>query len=137
MVTLNLSTAATAGQTGTVSYTPGAVPLRDALNNTIAAFGPLALQQSGSSTGSQTNGRPSWLTELDASSYGQALYVMSNDTATATSTMSRNNRSTQQYNVDGAKLLQAYQYATTSGKTDSPLYWKFREVTLLHILDSR
>ncbi|GAB1157999.1 hypothetical protein YWY31_40240 [Paenibacillus illinoisensis] len=121
VVTLNLSTAATAGQTGTVSYTPGAVPLRDALNNTIAAFGPLALQQNGSSTGSQTNGRPSWLTELDASSYGQALYVMSNDTATATSTMSRNNRSTQQYNVDGAKLLQAYQYATTSGKTGQPI----------------
>ncbi|MDN4603719.1 SwmB domain-containing protein [Paenibacillus sp. F6_3S_P_1C] len=125
IVTLSLSSSATAGQTGTVSYTPGAVPLRDALNNTIAAFGPLALQQNGSSTGSQTtNSRPSWLTEQDASSYGQALLVMSSDTAATASMMSRNNRSTRQFNVDATKLLQAFQYAATSGKTAQPVVFE-------------
>ncbi|MCL6662103.1 SwmB domain-containing protein [Paenibacillus amylolyticus] len=125
IVTLNLSNSATAGQTGTVSYTPGAVPLRDALNNTIAAFGPLPLQQNGSSsTGNQTNSRPSWLTEQDSSSYGQALLVMSTDTAATASMMSRNNRSTRQFNVDSTKLLQAFQYATTTGKTTQPVVFE-------------
>ncbi|WP_340399622.1 SwmB domain-containing protein [Paenibacillus sp. FSL H8-0079] len=124
LLTLKISSAATSGQTGTVSYVPGAVPLRDALNNTIAAFGPLTLQLNGSSTGSQTNSRPSWLTELDASSYGQSLLVMSNDTATNVSAMTRNNLSTRQFNVDASKLLQAYEYATTAGKTAQPVVFE-------------
>jgi uncharacterized repeat protein (TIGR02059 family) len=124
VVTLKLSSSATSGQTGTVSYVPGAVPLRDALNNTIVAFGPLNLQVNGSSTGSQTNGRPSWLTELDASSYGQAVLVISNDTATNVSAMSRNNLSTRQFNVDAAKLLQAFEYARTVGKTALPVVFE-------------
>lgn len=124
LLTLKLSSAATSGQTGTVSYVPGAVPLRDALNNTIAAFGPLTLQVNGSSTGSQASSRPSWLTELDASSYGQALLVMNNNTASAESTMSRNNRSTRQFNVDATKLIQTFEYAASVGKTSEPIVFE-------------
>ncbi|WP_323175862.1 hypothetical protein, partial [Neisseria cinerea] len=53
-----------------------------------------------------------------------ALLVMSNDTAATASMMSRNNRSTRQFNVDATKLLQAFQYATTSGKTSQPVVFE-------------
>ena len=80
VVTLKVDTSAvtsTATQTGTVSYVPGAVPLRDASNVTITAFGPLTLQQTNnSSNNNQSGNRPSWLSELDAASYGQSLLVI-------------------------------------------------------------
>ncbi|WP_339179865.1 SwmB domain-containing protein [Paenibacillus sp. FSL R5-0701] len=128
VVTLKVDTSAvtsTATQTGTVSYVPGAVPLRDASNVTVAAFGPLTLQQTNnSSTGSQTNSIPVWLTELDASSYGQSLLVMNNNTASAESAMSRNNRSTRQFNVDATKLIQSFEYASAVGKTMEPIVFE-------------
>nr|WP_145404413.1 SwmB domain-containing protein [Paenibacillus xylanexedens] len=125
IVTLNLSSAATSGQTGSVSYAPGAVPLRDGLNNTIEAFGPLAIQQSSSSnTSNPNNSRPSWLTEQDSSRYGQALLVMSSDTASNALTMSRNNLSTRQFNVDSTKLVQAFEYAKAAGKTTQPVVFE-------------
>lgn len=128
VVTLKLDTstssgATTAVQTGTVSYVPGAVPLRDSSNVTIAAFGPLTLQQSSNSSGSggQTGTRPAWLEELDSSSYGQSLLVMNNNTASAVSAVSRNNRSTRQFNVDATKLIQTFEYASTVGKLSQPV----------------
>ncbi|MEK4076485.1 SwmB domain-containing protein [Paenibacillus sp. FSL M7-0656] len=128
VVTLKVDTSAvtsTATQTGTVSYVPGAVPLRDASNVTVAAFGPLTLQQTNnSSTSSQTNSLPAWLTELDASSYGQSLLVMNNNTASAESAMSRNNRSTRQFNVDATKLIQTFEYASAVGKTMEPIVFE-------------
>ncbi|WP_405158023.1 SwmB domain-containing protein [Paenibacillus sp. FSL H8-0283] len=128
VVTLKVDTSAvtsTATQTGTVSYVPGAVPLRDASNVTVAAFGPLTLQQTNnSSTSSQTNSLPAWLTELDASSYGQSLLVMNNNTASAESAMSRNNRSTRQFNVDATKLIKTFEYASAVGKTMEPIVFE-------------
>lgn len=128
VVTLKVDTSAvtsTATQTGTVSYVPGAVPLRDASNVTITAFGPLTLQQTNnSSTSSQTNSLPAWLTELDASSYGQSLLVMNNNTASAESAMSRNNRSTRQFNVDATKLIKTFEYASAVGKTMEPIVFE-------------
>ncbi|MEN1989209.1 SwmB domain-containing protein [Paenibacillus hubeiensis] len=126
VVTLKLSNAASAGQTGTVSYTPGAVPLRDSLNTTVAAFGPLTLQQGGGNTSTPTNSRPSWLTEAGAadSGFGQALLAMSSDTATSVSAMTRNNRNTRQFNVDAAKLTQAFEYAAAVGKSAQPVVFE-------------
>lgn len=128
VVTLKVDTSAItsiATQTGTVSYVPGAVPLRDASNVTVAAFGPLTLQQTNnSSTSSQTNSLPAWLTELDASSYGQSLLVMNNNTASAESAMSRNNRSTRQFNVDATKLIKTFEYASAVGKTMEPIVFE-------------
>lgn len=49
---------------------------------------------------------------------------MSTDTAATASMMSRNNRSTRQFNVDSTKLLQAFQYATTTGKTTQPVVFE-------------
>ncbi|PRA03393.1 MULTISPECIES: S-layer homology domain-containing protein [unclassified Paenibacillus] len=128
VVTLKVDTSAvtsTAIQTGTVSYVPGAVPLRDASNVTVEAFGPLTLQQTNnSSTSSQTKTLPAWLTELDASSYSQSLLVMNNNTASAESAMSRNNRSTRQFNVDATKLIQTFEYASAVGKTMEPIVFE-------------
>ncbi|RPK25854.1 S-layer homology domain-containing protein [Paenibacillus xylanexedens] len=128
VVTLKVDTSAvtsTATPTGTVSYVPGAVPLRDASNVTVAAFGPLTLQQTNnSSTSSQTKSLPAWLTELDASSYSQSLLVMNNNTASAESAMSRNNRSTRQFNVDATKLIQTFEYASAVGKTMEPIVFE-------------
>nr|WP_275446269.1 Ig-like domain-containing protein [Paenibacillus sp. ACRSA] len=117
----------TTSQTGTVSYVPGAVPIRDMSSVTVPAFGPLTLQQTTNNNGSsnQTANRPAWLAELDASNYGQPLLVMNNNTASAAeSTMSRNNRSTRQFNMDAAKLIQAFEYASTVGKLSQPVVFE-------------
>ncbi|WP_458124311.1 S-layer homology domain-containing protein [Paenibacillus sp. Z3-2] len=130
VVTLKLDTSTSSGattttQTGTVSYVPGAVPLRDASNVTIAAFGPLTLQPAtNSSSGSQNGGRPAWLTEMDTSSYGQSLLVMNNNTASAVSAMSHFNRPTRQFNVDANKLVQTFEYASTVGKMNQPVVFE-------------
>jgi len=124
---LDISSSTTASQTGTVSYVPGAVPLRDSSNVTIAAFGPLTLQQTTNSSGvsgGQTGTRPTWLEELDSSSYGQPLLVMNNNTASAVSAVSRNNRSTRQFNVDANKLIQTFEYASTVGKMNQPVVFE-------------
>jgi len=128
VVTLKLDTttvASTATQTGTVSYVPGAVPLRDASNVTVTAFGPLTLQQTNnSSNNNQSGSRPSWLSELDASSYGQSLLVMNNTTGSAVSAMSHFNRPTRQFNVDANKLIQSFEYASTVGKSNQPVVFE-------------
>ncbi|WP_413374340.1 Ig-like domain-containing protein [Paenibacillus taichungensis] len=124
---LDISSSTTASQTGTVSYVPGAVPLRDSSNVTIAAFGPLTLQQTSNSSGvsgGQTGTRPTWLEELDSSSYGQPLLVMNNNTASAVSAVSRNNRSTRQFNVDANKLIQTFEYASTVGKMNQSVVFE-------------
>lgn len=112
--------------TGTISYTPGPVPIRDASNAVVPAFGPLTLQQTSTSlpVNNQTGGRPSWLNELDASNYGYPLLVMNNSTASSASAVSHYNRSTRQFNVDGAKLRQAFEYASTSGKLNQPVVFE-------------
>lgn len=126
VVTLKLdNTSSAASQTGTVSYVPGAVPIRDIVNATLPAFGPLTLQQTTNTTdGNQTGGSPSWLSEVSASSYGQSLLVMNNGTASATSAVSHYNRPTRQFNVDAAKLIQAFEYASTVGKTNQPIVFE-------------
>lgn len=128
VVTLKVDTSAvtlTATQTGTVSYVPGAVPLRDASNVTITAFGPLTLQQTNnSSNNNQSGNRPSWLSELDAASYGQSLLVMNNTTASAVSAMSHYNRPTRQFNVDATKLIQSFEYAGANGKLTQPVVFE-------------
>ncbi|OMF66591.1 SwmB domain-containing protein [Paenibacillus sp. FSL R5-0766] len=127
VVTLKVDTSAVTSttQTGTVSYVPGAVPLRDASNVTITAFGPLTLQQTNnSSNNNQSGNRPSWLSELDASSYGQSLLVMNNTTASAVSAMSHFNRPTRQFNVDATKLIQSFEYASMVGKLNQPVVFE-------------
>ncbi|WJM07873.1 SwmB domain-containing protein [Paenibacillus sp. PK1-4R] len=129
VVTLKVDTstvASTATPTGTVSYVPGAVPLRDASNVTITAFGPLTLQQTNNSSNNnnQSGNRPSWLSELDASSYGQSLLVMNNTTGSAVSAMSHYNRPTRQFNVDATKLLQSFEYAGANGKLTQPVVFE-------------
>ncbi|MDM5281312.1 SwmB domain-containing protein [Paenibacillus silvae] len=129
VVTLKLDLSSTTGTdnpTGTISYMPGAVPLRDASNTTVPAFGPLTLQQTSSSlpVNNQTGGRPAWMSELDASNYGQSLLIMSNSTASPVSAMSHYNRTTRQFNVDAAKLSQAFEYASASGKLSQPVVFE-------------
>lgn len=116
-VTLKLSNTVTTGQTGTVNYVPGAVPLRDQLNVVVEAFGPLALKQNGdvtTGTGNTNTTLPSWLTVSDTSAFNKSMYVMSKDAAVSSSASSRNSRSTHQFNVDASKLNQAFQYAGLS-----------------------
>lgn len=120
-----------AGQTGTVSYTAGgAVALRNALNAEVGTFGPLTLQQStdSNSTGGSTGveGRPSWLTEWSAaeSGFGQAIFVMSSDTAAVQSATSHNNRSSRQYIIDETKLGQAFDYASSIQKIGQPVLFE-------------
>ncbi|WP_440113509.1 SwmB domain-containing protein [Paenibacillus sp. QZ-Y1] len=118
-VKLKLSNTVTAGQTGTVNYVPGAVPIRDQLNVAVGAFGPLALQQNGDVTTSTGNTNtnttlPSWLTVSDTSAFNKSMYVMSKEAAVSSSASSRNSRSTHQFNVDASKLNQAFQYAGLS-----------------------
>ncbi|MEC0129235.1 SwmB domain-containing protein [Paenibacillus pabuli] len=116
-VTIKLSNTVTAGQTGTINYVPGAIPIRDQLNVGIEAFGPLALQQNGDAaagTGSTNTTLPSWLTVSDTSTFNKSMYVMSKDAAVSSSASSRNSRSTHQFNVDASKLNQAFQYAGLS-----------------------
>lgn len=123
--TSSISSTTTAAQTGTVSYVPGAVPLRDGSNVTVTAFGPLTLQQkTNSSDNSQTGSRPAWLSEMDASSYGQSLFVMNNNTATAVSAMSHYNRPTRQFNVDATKLIQTFEYVSAVGKLTQPVVFE-------------
>lgn len=129
MVTLKLDLSMNTGNenpTGTISYMPGAVPLRDASNTTVPAFGPLTLQQPGTNVpvNNQASGRPVWLNELDASSYGQALLLINNSTASSDAAMSGNNRSTRQFNVDGVKLIQSFEYASTAGKLNLPVVFE-------------
>ncbi|WP_339274946.1 Ig-like domain-containing protein [Paenibacillus sp. FSL W8-0426] len=129
VVTLKLAASASAGQTGTVSYTPGAVPIRDAASNAIAAFGPMSVQQSGSTTTDNpttVEGRPTWLTEMSAaeSGFGQAMYVMKNEMATSQITVSKNSRSTRQYTLDGTKLAQAFSYAASNSKLAQPVVFE-------------
>ncbi|WP_433747842.1 S-layer homology domain-containing protein [Paenibacillus amylolyticus] len=132
VVTLKVDTstvASTATPTGTVSYVPGAVPLRDASNVTITAFGPLTLQQTNNSSNNnnQSGNRPSWLSELDASSYGQSLLVMNNTTGSAVSAMSHYNRPTRQFNVDATKLIQSFEYAGANGKLTQPVVFEISD----------
>ncbi|MGO4530741.1 Ig-like domain-containing protein [Paenibacillus sp. 2TAF8] len=129
VVTLKLELSSNTGTdnlSGTISYRPGAVPLRDSSNTTVPAFGPLTLQQSSSNlpATNQTGGRPVWMNELDASSYGQSLLVMNNSTASSISAMSHYNRTTRQFNVDAAKLSQAFEYASASGKLSQPVVFE-------------
>ncbi|WP_186381029.1 Ig-like domain-containing protein [Paenibacillus xylanexedens] len=128
VVTLKLdtSTIGTTTLTGTVSYVPGAVPIRDASSVTVPAFGPLALQQTTNTNvnNNQTGSRPVWVTEMDTSNYGQPLLVMNNNTASAVPAMSHFNRSTRQFNVDGAKLIQTFEYASASGKLNQPIVFE-------------
>ncbi|MGW7159330.1 SwmB domain-containing protein [Paenibacillus taichungensis] len=121
-LTLKLASSATSGQTGTISYSPGVIPLRTLQNVIVEAFGPLSLSQT-QSTGSTTNtgslsgNLPSWLTVSDTSAFNQSMYVMSTDAATTSSAQSRNSRSTRQFNVDASKLNQAFQYANLSNNS--------------------
>lgn len=121
-LTLKLSSSGTNGQTGTVSYAPGIIPLRTLDNVIVEAFGPLSISQT-QSTGSTTNtgslsgNLPSWLTVSDTSAFNQSMYVMSTEAATITSAQSRNSRSTRQFNVDASKLNQAFQYASLSNNS--------------------
>ncbi|KQY92067.1 hypothetical protein ASD24_22430 [Paenibacillus sp. Root52] len=132
VVTLKLDTSTigtgstTTAQTGTVSYVPGAVPIRDASSVTVPAFGPLALQQTTNTNvnNNQTGSRPVWVTEMDTSNYGQPLLVMNNNTASAVPAMSHFNRSTRQFNVDGTKLIQSFEYASASGKLNQPIVFE-------------
>lgn len=130
VVTLKLDTstssgATTAVQTGTVSYVPGAVPLRDSSNAIIAAFGPLTLQPTTTNSGgTQSGGLPSWLTAVDASNFGQSLLVMNNNTASSVSAVSHYNRQTRQFNVDATKLAQTFEYASTAGKLNQPVLFE-------------
>lgn len=131
VVTLKLPSPVTAGQTGTVSYAPGLVSLRDSLNSEVGAFGPLTLQQSASPTPTTIplEGRPSWITEWSAaeSGFGQAMFVMSRDTASVETSISRNNRSTRQFTIDETKLAQAFEYAYSSGKLNQPVMFEVPE----------
>jgi len=128
VVTLKLSESVPAGQTGTVTYTPGTVSLRDALNSEVGAFGPLTLQESTITNPTDTTavGRPAWLTEWSAadSGFGQGLLVMSTDVASAKSTPSHNNRTTQQYTIDETKLGQAFEYASANYKLNQPILFE-------------
>lgn len=132
VVTLKLPASATAGQTGTVSYTPGAVSLRDALNIEVVAFGPLTLQVKEVNTSTPTTpleGRPSWISEVGAaeSGFGQSMYIMNSDTAAVETVTSRNNRSTRQFTIDETKLAQAFEYAYSSGKLNQPVMFEVPE----------
>ena len=129
VVTIKLSKAAQAGQVGTLTYTPGGVQLRDALNTEVGAFGPLTLQEKATNTTPTDNtsvGLPVWLTERNAnnSGFAQSMLIMSTDAATAKTAASRYNRTTQQYTLDEDKLEQAFNYASNSFKLNQPIIFE-------------
>ncbi|MCM3134929.1 Ig-like domain-containing protein [Paenibacillus polysaccharolyticus] len=129
VVTIKISKAAQAGQSGTVTYTPGGVQLRDALNTEVGAFGPLTLQEKAATTTPTENtsvGLPAWLTERNAnnSGFAQSMLILSTDAATAKMAASRYNRTTQQYTLDENKLEQAFNYASSSYKLNQPIIFE-------------
>ncbi|WP_339833102.1 SwmB domain-containing protein [Paenibacillus sp. FSL R7-0272] len=129
VVTVKLSKAAQTGQVATVTYTPGGVQLRDALNTEVAAFGPLTLQEKAATTTPTDNtslGLPAWLTERNAnnSGFAQSMLILSTDAATAKMAASRYNRTIQQYTLDENKLEQAFNYASNSFKLNQPIIFE-------------
>ncbi|WP_211749602.1 SwmB domain-containing protein [Paenibacillus sp. Marseille-Q4541] len=117
-LSLTLASAVLPDQIVTLSYLPGATPLRTAKGESVAGFGPFTLQNktSGSSTGGSggTSGMPSGLTALDASLFGQSGYALSSSAATRTTALSKYSRTVGSYTISSQTLQQAFTYASSA-----------------------
>jgi len=105
LVTLTMSTAAAAGQTVTISYTTSGVPLRDALNQLMAAISNMAVvNRTGTNPENPNLNLPDYL-ESDGAGGVRLVHSKTVNTVTAVNSTGRTIR---RYMVDGDKLAAAY-----------------------------
>lgn len=117
-LTLKLSNPVISGQKVELSYFPGAAPLKDSAGNDLKYFSKIPVSSTGTtgSSGSTDPNRPSYLTFMESSEFGQAMFALGNQATAVSDVKSRNNQYIKQYRVDGEKLKQAYQYMLNSGE---------------------
>ncbi|WP_186326124.1 Ig-like domain-containing protein [Paenibacillus sp. Y412MC10] len=117
-LTLKLSNPVISGQKVELSYFPGAAPLKDSAGNDLKYFSKIPVSSTGTtgSSGSTDPNRPSYLTFMESSEFGQAMFALGNQVTAVSDVKSRNNQYIKQYRVDGEKLKQAYQYMLNSGE---------------------
>lgn len=117
-LTLKLSNPVIRGQKVELSYFPGAAPLKDSAGNDLKYFSKIPVSSTGTtgSSGSTDPNRPSYLTFMESSEFGQAMFALGNQATAVSDVKSRNNQYIKQYRVDGEKLKQAYQYMLNSGE---------------------
>lgn len=119
-LSLTLAAAVLPDQVVTISYLPGAMPLRNSKGEAISGFGSFTLQNK--TTGSSNSGvvgMPSGLSVLDVSLFNQSGYIINSSSAVRATALSKYNRTVYSYTVSSQTLQQAFTYAISSAGKSS------------------
>lgn len=118
-LSLTLAAAILPDQVVTISYLPGAMPLRNSKGEAISGFGPFTLQNKTTGSNSGVIGMPSGLSVLDVSLFNQSGYILNSSSAARATALSKYNRTVYSYTVSSQTLQQAFTYAISSAGKSS------------------
>ncbi|WP_019635601.1 Ig-like domain-containing protein [Paenibacillus fonticola] len=129
-ITLKLGTSVSASQVVELSYTPGSAPLYDHLGNAMKAYSRISVQNltgggTSNGTGTGVSSLPSFLTVFPSSEFDLRGYLLNANTAKAQEVVSASKqRYIKRYEVDSAKLQEAYQFIMNSNTADRKLVFQ-------------
>lgn len=125
-LTIKLSSPVTKTQAVKLSYMEGSNPLYNSTGTRIKSFSDMPLQNltdAGTST-STSNGVPSYLTALSTSDFGKGGFVMGTNSATTSSSRSKNGQTINKYTLDSTKLAETLKYFNSGNVSNRMLVFE-------------
>lgn len=118
-MTIKLSSPVAIGQKVTLSYIPGATPLKDTSGERLLYFNNIMVTNTNTSIGTTTSdpNLPGDLTRMEAGEFGKEMLAVGVQSVTVSNVQTRNGQLIKQYIVNGDKLKKAFEYIVSRNET--------------------